>query len=557
MHPSGAQSGLSLTTAFQANLTWFTGLYGSNPSATTRTHQVEWQGWVDGAKVAANNGIGMDTSFYTWGPAITYPDGHQAHGYINGSGQPMRFVDQTGAIVPVYQQVTSLIDEALVTTDFLRASHAGRGDGGFAADHRQQPGGRLRGGDDPVPRRLFRVRRCEFLGHRDHELRPVAGDSDVDRGTLAQLHDQATHNGDHQCVLVAGGQATVLLVAVPAGSETQSLALPQHFDGFGLTSVTVDGARATGVQQQIAGRPTVFFGIAAGSHDVVASYNTPLPTASLSVAPTTITQGQTATLSWSTANATTVTIDQGIGVVGPSGTRTVNPLVTTTYNITATNSAGSVTTAATLTVIPPAPTVTASVSPTTIAAGDPATLSWSTTNAGTVTIDQGIGLVSATGTRIVSPPSTTTYTVTVTNATGTATSAATLTVTPAPAGASLRFNGTNQRARFTTLPAQTVFTVEGWVKRTADTGRWETFFSNVNGGYNAVSVNMYVDGGNNDCGSSPPDQFAWAYTRVGGRLVRPVQRRQREPECLAPYRRRRATARTPRASSSMACCAAP
>jgi hypothetical protein len=62
----------------------------------------------------------------------------------------------------------------------------------------------------------------------------------------------------------------------------------------------------------------------------------------------------------------------------------------------------------------------------------------------------------------------------------------------------------------------TAFTVEGWVKRTGDTGRWETFFSNVNAGYSLASVNVYVDGGNADCGGNPSDQFAWAYTRVGG-----------------------------------------
>ena len=39
----------------------------------------------------------------------------------------------------------------------------------------------------------------------------------------------------------------------------------------------------------------------------------------------------------------------------------------------------------------------------------------------------------------------------------------------------------------------TAFTVEGWVKRTGDTGRWETFFSNVNAGYSLASVNVYVD----------------------------------------------------------------
>ena len=71
-------------------------------------------------------------------------------------------------------------------------------------------------------------------------------------------------------------------------------------------------------------------------------------------------------------------------------------------------------------------------------------------------------MVGATGTRIVSPPSTTTDTVTVINITGSATAAPTLTANLAPPGSSLRFNGTNQRARFTTTPAQTVFTVEGW-----------------------------------------------------------------------------------------------
>ena len=41
---------------------------------------------------------------------------------------------------------------------------------------------------------------------------------------------------------------------------------------------------------------------------------------------------------------------------------------------------------------------------------------------------------------------------------------------------------------------------------------------------------------NVDCGSSPPDQFA-GRTPGGRRLVHPVQRRQRQPECLAPHRR--------------------
>jgi glucose/arabinose dehydrogenase len=516
MHPSAFQSGSNLTTAFQTNFSWFTGLYGSNPSPTTRIHQVEWQGWVDGATVAANFGIGLDTSFYTWGLPVTYPDGHQAHGYINGSGQPMRFVNQNGVVVPVYQQVTSLIDEALVTTDFSEHLTPAA-----ATAVSQQIIDNSQAGDYAAVVAQFHV---DYFGFSDVNLWATgtmnyARSLGIPMWTAERWLNYTTNRHATAITGLAWSSAARQLsfaVAVPAGSETQSLALPQRFGGFGLTSVTVDGAAATGVQQQIGGRPTVFFNIAVGTHNLVASYNTPLPTASLTVAPTVVTQGLSAILSWDTTNATSVSIDQGIGAVGPTGTRTVNPLATTTYHITATNSAGTGTASATLTVIPPPPTVTANVSPTTIAAGDPATLTWNTTNAGTVTIDQGIGVVAASGTRIVSPPSTTTYTVTVTNITGSATAAPTLTVNPAPPGSSLRFNGTNQRARFTTLPAQTVFTVEGWVKRTADSGRWETFFSNVNSGYSAVSVNMYVDGGNIDCGSNPSDQFAWAYTRVGG-----------------------------------------
>ena len=45
----------------------------------------------------------------------------------------------------------------------------------------------------------------------------------------------------------------------------------------------------------------------------------PLPTASLTVNPSSIQSGGTATLSWTTTNATTVTFNQGIGTVAATG----------------------------------------------------------------------------------------------------------------------------------------------------------------------------------------------------------------------------------------------
>ena len=58
-------------------------------------------------------------------------------------------------------------------------------------------------------------------------------------------------------------------------------------------------------------------------------------------------------MSWNTTNATTVSINQGIGAVAASGTQSVSPAATTTYTLTATNSAGSVTATATVTVTAP------------------------------------------------------------------------------------------------------------------------------------------------------------------------------------------------------------
>lgn len=57
---------------------------------------------------------------------------------------------------------------------------------------------------------------------------------------------------------------------------------------------------------------------------------TPVPSGSLNVNSNSIEQGQSVTLSWQTANATTVEIT-GLGQVAPSGTASVHPDATTTY----------------------------------------------------------------------------------------------------------------------------------------------------------------------------------------------------------------------------------
>ena len=152
-----------------------------------------------------------------------------------------------------------------------------------------------------------------------------------------------------------------------------------------------------------------------------------------------ITEGESVTLSWVT-NAATISIDQGIGTVtAPSGSITVTPASTTTYTLTATNNAGSSTNSITITVTPDdmTPTVLPVISSFTsssnsIGLGGSITLSW-VTNATTVSIDQGIGSVTApSGSATVTPTSigTLNFTLTATNSAGSNTGTVKITVLP-------------------------------------------------------------------------------------------------------------------------------
>ncbi len=79
----------------------------------------------------------------------------------------------------------------------------------------------------------------------------------------------------------------------------------------------------------------------------------PAPTAELSASPSVISAGDQVTLKWDTTNATSVSIDNGVGTVESSGVKTVTPSQTTTYTLTATGDGGTANATATVTVNPP------------------------------------------------------------------------------------------------------------------------------------------------------------------------------------------------------------
>jgi hypothetical protein len=135
----------------------------------------------------------------------------------------------------------------------------------------------------------------------------------------------------------------------------------------------------------------------------------PAPTASISVSSSSIIRGGTSTLTWSTTNATSISITNIGSGLATSGSRTISPTNTTTYTITASGLGGTVTRSVTLTVYVP-PNIILSLDKTQIIKGECTFLRWTTTgDASSVSITPGIGSVNINGNTQICPTETIMY----------------------------------------------------------------------------------------------------------------------------------------------------
>lgn len=78
------------------------------------------------------------------------------------------------------------------------------------------------------------------------------------------------------------------------------------------------------------------------------------PTVTLQANPTTVSKGESSTLTWNSTDATQLSIDPGVGTVTAEGSTKVTPSDSTTYTITATGPGGSSTATAVVSVNAPA-----------------------------------------------------------------------------------------------------------------------------------------------------------------------------------------------------------
>jgi hypothetical protein len=161
------------------------------------------------------------------------------------------------------------------------------------------------------------------------------------------------------------------------------------------------------------------------------------PTLIFGAQPSSITAGESALLSWTANNATSVSI-AGVGTFAATGSVQVTPTSTSTYTAMATGAGGTASSNATVTVTSvqnPPPTISFKAQPNTIKIGASAVLSWTTTYATSVNI-AGLGSFPANGSTDVKPTTTTTYAATADGAGGTAKASTTVTVeangTPLP-----------------------------------------------------------------------------------------------------------------------------
>lgn len=107
LHPY-AETGLD-----EWSLYWkeFTGRGYGPVSQTVRTHRILWTGWMETARVQAMHGMRMNFDYYHVGPSLQKKNGDWVNGHLTGSGRPMKFIDEHGRIIDLYQQLTQVTDE--------------------------------------------------------------------------------------------------------------------------------------------------------------------------------------------------------------------------------------------------------------------------------------------------------------------------------------------------------------------------------------------------------------------------------------------------------------
>ncbi|HTE44514.1 MAG TPA: hypothetical protein VK636_04650 [Gemmatimonadaceae bacterium] len=251
----------------------------------------------------------------------------------------------------------------------------------------------------------------------------VTGTTPRDGSIQAVISTHAVSGQDGTVALSArdlppGATATFSPTMIPAGSSSTMTITVSSGTPEGIYAMTIV-ARGSSATHWI---------------DYSLTVAPPLPAVTIGVTPPAVTLGQTATITWSSTNATSCTgSGDWAGSIPANGSRVVSPDSAGNYDyvLTCSGPGGSASSSRHLSVALPPPTITLTVTPTRIGLLQPAVLSWTSTNASSCAASGSwSGARSVSGSIEVHPllPGTYQYTLTCTGPAGAVNATATLRV---------------------------------------------------------------------------------------------------------------------------------
>ncbi len=270
----------NLAQGYDVYTTWFGLSFTSPKSRTVRNHQVAWAGWTDSADYQVSHNIAMDTDFYHWGAWLKKPDNTWPHGYITGSGQPMRFIRADGTILPTYQQATQLVDEQLLGSISPALENL---DGPGAIAVSQQMINASLAGDYAA---LMTQNHVDYYGFGSPQTW-AEGMLDYANANGVPIWNadrwlsftETRHDSNYSNITWDGITLGFTLNANTVSGVNLTTLVPLTIGANTLQSVYVDGAPAAYSTQTINGVKVAFVSVASGNHTFSVPYQVAVPTA--------------------------------------------------------------------------------------------------------------------------------------------------------------------------------------------------------------------------------------------------------------------------------------
>jgi hypothetical protein len=257
----------------------FTGLGYSPVPPTVRTHRILWTGWVETARAQASYGMRMNFDYYHHGPAFQRENGEWVYGYFTGSGLPMKFIDEQGRLLNVYQQITPLVDEHLLVMPWGLGGSKLSGD--EAVEVSRAFLGRIRSGAPSAIAAQFHVDPFAHGGeYADNAGRWMEGTLDfaVEQGfPIWAAQDwlrftEVRHEAEVSEVQWSAQRLSFALKAESAPDVALTIMIPLQHGERHLAGVEVDGAASEHADHDWAGTRYGAVTIRAGQHRVTAAY---------------------------------------------------------------------------------------------------------------------------------------------------------------------------------------------------------------------------------------------------------------------------------------------